>query len=139
MSITGVKYDKLYLVKLTIDFTKEATFLETLFNGLLWNLFPGWCQPLNGIKQSYTFGDFSSSWHIIRSPTQVHGVMTYIPPPLFSFFFAICFLYTIIMVSNNHKSTISFSLYWFLYTFVPFTYQAIFTICYYINSKYSLD
>jgi hypothetical protein len=35
MSITGVKYDKLYLVKLTIDFTKEATFLETLFNGLL--------------------------------------------------------------------------------------------------------
>jgi hypothetical protein len=32
------------------------------------------------------------------------------------------------LVSNNHKSTISFSLYWFLYQFVSFCYQAIFTI-----------
>jgi hypothetical protein len=32
------------------------------------------------------------------------------------------------LVLNNHKSTISFSLYWFIYQFVPFCYQAIFTI-----------
>ena len=40
---------------------------------------------------------------------QVHGVMTYIPPFFFLFFFHS--LLNIILVSNNHKSTISFSLY----------------------------
>jgi hypothetical protein len=42
---------------------------------------------------------------------QVHGVMTYITPHLF--FFAIFFLtlLNIILVSNNHRCTISFSLY----------------------------
>jgi len=55
-------------------------------------------------------------------------------PTLSPFFiFAIFFhtLLNIILVSNNHKSTISFSLYWFLYHFVPFYYQTIFTIYYY--------
>jgi hypothetical protein len=39
------------------------------------------------------------------------------------------------LVSNNHKSTISFSLYWFIYQFVPFCYQAIFydLVYYYIG------
>ena len=46
---------------------------------------------------------------IVIVKAQVHGVMTYIPPPLFSFFFHT--LLNIILVSNNHKSTISFSLY----------------------------
>jgi hypothetical protein len=37
------------------------------------------------------------------------------------------------LVSNNHKSTISFSLYWFIYQCVPFCYQAIFMIQYIKN------
>jgi hypothetical protein len=45
---------------------------------------------------------------IVIVKAQVHEVMTYIPP-----FFAIFVrtLLNIILVSNNHKSTISFSLY----------------------------
>ena len=43
---------------------------------------------------------------IVIVKAQVHGVMTYITPP---FFFHT--LLNIILVSNNHKSTISFSLY----------------------------
>jgi hypothetical protein len=50
---------------------------------------------------------------IVIVKAQVHGVMTYItPPPFFIFFFHT--LLNIILVSNNHKSTISFSLYWFI-------------------------
>ena len=45
----------------------------------------------------------------------------------------------IILVSNNHKSTISFSLYWFLYQFVPFYYQTIFTIYYYMKKVDNLS
>jgi hypothetical protein len=62
---------------------------------------------------------------IVIVKAQVHGVMTYITP-LFSYFFHT--LLNIILASNKHKSTISFSLYWFLCQFVPFCYQAIFTI-----------
>jgi hypothetical protein len=54
-----------------------------------------------------------------------------LPPPLFFCFFLQFFSHTllnIILVSNDHKSTISFSLFWFLYPFVLFYYQAIFTI-----------
>jgi hypothetical protein len=49
--------------------------------------------------------------NIVIVKAQVHGVMTYITLP--PFFFAIFFhtLLNIILVSNNHKSTISFSLY----------------------------
>jgi hypothetical protein len=65
---------------------------------------------------------------IVIVKAQVHGVVTYITP--LPFLFALFFhtLPNIILVSNNHKSTISFSLYWFLYQFEPFCYQAIFTI-----------
>jgi hypothetical protein len=49
---------------------------------------------------------------IVIVKAQVHGVMTYIPPFFFLFFFHS--LLNIILVSNNHKSTISFSLYWFI-------------------------
>ena len=65
---------------------------------------------------------------IVIAKAQVHGVMTYITPSLFLGIFFFHTLLNIILVSNNHKSTISFSLYWFLYQFVPFCYQAIFTI-----------
>ena len=45
---------------------------------------------------------------IVIVKAQVHGVMTYItPPPFFSNF--VHTLLNIILVSNNHKSTISFS------------------------------
>ena len=64
---------------------------------------------------------------IVIVKAQVHGVMTYITPTFFFHFFFHTLL-NIILVSNNHKSTISFSLYWFIYQFVPFCYQAIFTI-----------
>ena len=53
-------------------------------------------------------------------------------PPFFLAIFFHTFL-NIILVSNDHKSTNSFSLYWFLYQFVPFYYQAIFTIYYKIR------
>jgi hypothetical protein len=43
---------------------------------------------------------------IVIVKAQVHEVMTYITPPLFFHT-----LLNIILVSNNHKSTISFSLY----------------------------
>jgi hypothetical protein len=47
---------------------------------------------------------------IVIVKAQVHGVMTYIiPPPFFAIFFHT--LLNIILVSNSHKSTISFSLY----------------------------
>ncbi len=61
---------------------------------------------------------------IVIVKAQVHGVMTYITPLFFCNFVS----FTYLLVSNNHKSTISFSLYWFLYQFVSFCYQAIFTI-----------
>ena len=63
---------------------------------------------------------------IVIVKAQVHGVMTYITPFFFAFFFHT--LLNIILVSNNHRSTISFSLYLFIYQVVPFCYQAIFTI-----------
>jgi hypothetical protein len=63
---------------------------------------------------------------IVIVNAQVHGVMTYVPPLFLAIFFHT--LLNIILVSNNHKSTISFSLYWFLYQFVPVCYRAIFTI-----------
>ena len=47
---------------------------------------------------------------IVIIKAQVHGVMTYITPPPFFHFFSHTLL-NIILVSNNHKSTISFSLY----------------------------
>ena len=46
---------------------------------------------------------------IVIVKTQVHGVITYITPLFFVIFFHT--LLNIILVSNNHKSTISFSLY----------------------------
>ena len=48
---------------------------------------------------------------IVIVKAQVHGVMTYITPPLLFFSFFFHTLLNIILVSNNHKSTISFSLY----------------------------
>ena len=42
---------------------------------------------------------------IVIVKAQVHGVMTYITPPFLQFFFHT--LLNIILVSNNHKSTIS--------------------------------
>ena len=64
---------------------------------------------------------------IVIVKAQVHGGHDLHYPPFFFFFFPHTLL-NIILVSNNHKSTISFSLYWFIYQFVPFCYQAIFTI-----------
>jgi hypothetical protein len=46
---------------------------------------------------------------IVIVKAQVHGVMTYITPPFFQIIFHS--LLNIILVLNNHKSTISFSLY----------------------------
>jgi hypothetical protein len=47
---------------------------------------------------------------IVIVKVQVHGIMTYIiPPPLFFFCNFVSFTY--LLVSNNRKSTISFSLY----------------------------
>jgi hypothetical protein len=63
---------------------------------------------------------------IVIVKAQVHGVMTYITPLFLAIFFHT--LLNMILVSNNHKSTISFSLYLFIYQFVPFCYLAIFTI-----------
>jgi hypothetical protein len=52
----------------------------------------------------------------------------YPPPPFFLFMqFFFHTLLNIILVSNSHKSIISFSLFWFLYQFLPFYYQTIFT------------
>ena len=48
---------------------------------------------------------------IVIVKAQVHGVMTYITPPTPFFHFFFHTLLNIILVSNNHKSTISFSLY----------------------------
>jgi hypothetical protein len=47
---------------------------------------------------------------IVIVKAQVHGVMTYITPPFF-LQFVFHTLLNIILVSNNHKSTISFSLF----------------------------
>ena len=63
---------------------------------------------------------------IVKAQVHARGVMTYITSPFFGNFFHT--LLYIILVSNNHKSTISFSLYRFIYQFVPFCYRAIFTI-----------
>ena len=49
---------------------------------------------------------------IVIVKAQVHGIMTYITPLFLQLFFIK--LLNIILVSNNHKSTISFSLYWFI-------------------------
>jgi hypothetical protein len=50
---------------------------------------------------------------IVIVKAQVHGVMAYITPPPPFFFVAIFHtLLNIILVSNNHKSTISLSLYY---------------------------
>ena len=47
---------------------------------------------------------------IVIVKAQVHGVMTYITPPPFFFHFFSHTLLNIILVSNNHKSTISLSI-----------------------------
>ena len=91
------------------------------------------CNPIRPFKRFIILN--GTNWltltvngHKYSSPSQVHvhGVITWMyitPPPFFCNFFYHTLL-NIILVSNNHKSTISFSLYWFLYQFVPFYYQA---------------
>jgi hypothetical protein len=88
------------------------------------------CSPIHPFKRLIILN--VTNWltvngHKYSSPSQVHvhGVKpecTYPPPFFWQLFYHT--LLNIILVSNNHKSTISFSLYWFLYQFVPFYYQA---------------
>jgi hypothetical protein len=66
---------------------------------------------------------------------QVHGVMTYITP-LF-FFFAIFFhtLLNIILVSNNHKSTISFSILIYLPIYAILQSGYFYDLVYYYSNR----